>query len=185
VSLLVASGCAWRANGVEHYVGPVALRYRPAEGVRGSVSQVVRLGVAIDAGAQWGIAAGMTERLAAAPAASSDATDTSTARFTTPLSPLPPPAPLRWNVSLLYLRVETPPAVLVVRRLVGIELALGDELNAASIGFTSRTRVVPPPDAFSLVRYDSGRPLDTVVATWPPGSLAAHDAWMSVKEDAP
>jgi hypothetical protein len=186
VAVLLASGCAWRAGGVEHYVGPVAFRYRPADEARGSVSQVVRLGVALEGGAQWGVATGMIDRLACAPTTHGDDPDHGAPRWVLPLSPLGPPTPGRWNVSLLYLRVEAMPApLLVVRRMLGAEITLGGEANAASLGWTSRALVQPPPDALSLVRYDSRRPLDTVVAAWPPDSVAAHDAWMSPKEDAP
>jgi hypothetical protein len=189
LATLALGGCAWRAADVEHYVGPVLFRFRPPGATAGAVSQVVRVGVSAEAGRQWGVAAGVVDRVAAVPASpatgSADAPVTAP-RWRTPLSPFAPPRAGRWNLSLLYLRVEALPVpALVARRTWGAELTAGRELTAASVGWTSRTLVLPPEDACSVLRFDSRHPLDTVFLTWPEGTAPATAAWIPIKEAQP
>ena len=167
--LFALSGCAVHASGVEHYVGPVLFRFRPATETTGGVSQIVRGGVLVDAGRQWGLAAGMTERLAVVSTiVSRGGPNVETQRWITPIGLFGDPVPGRWNFSPFYLRVEGMAGAIFIRRQAyGIEMTSGTEARAASIGWTSRTLLLPPDDVVSVVRFDSRRPLDTVVAIWP------------------
>ena len=182
---LVLSGCAVRMGDVEHYVGPVLFRFRPPDATVGAVTQVVRFGVAGEAGSQWGVAAGVVDRVAvvAQPATGSSP---GRARWTTPLSVLSPPSPREWNVSLLYLRVEgLARPTLVMRRTYGAEITAGAETSALSIGLTARTRVEPPDHSFSALRFDSRRPMDAVSMTWAEDAPPDPATWISNREVTP
>ena len=184
---LLLAGCAVRMGGAEHYVGPVLFRFRPPDETVGAVTQVIRLGISGEAGSQWGLAAGAVDRVAVVAQSADGLAPGMRPRWTTPLSFLSPPAPGAWNVSLLYLRVDgMPRPTFVVRRTYGAEMTAGAEINALSIGWTARTRAEPPDHSFSVLRFDSRRPMDTVSVTWaedaPPPDLAA---WISNREVTP
>lgn len=187
--LLLLAGCAVRMGEVEHYVGPVLFRFRAPDATVGAVNQVVRLGLSAEVGRQWGVAAGVVDRVAvvaASPATANGEPGVVTPHWRMPLSFLRPPAAGEWNLSLLYLRVEgMPRAMLVMRRMYGVETTMGTETNAASIGWTARTLVEPPDDAFSVVRFDSRRPMETVAVTWSEHAPPDPAAWISNKEVAP
>lgn len=186
--LLLLAGCAVRMGEVEHYVGPVLFRFRAPDATVGAVNQVVRLGLSAEVGRQWGVAAGVVDRVAvvAGPATAGREPGPVTPHWRMPLSFLRPPTAGEWNLSLLYLRVEgTPKAILVMRRMYGVEMTAGTETNAASIGWTACTLVEPPDDAFSVVRFDSRRPMETVAVTWSEHAPPDPAAWISNKEVAP
>lgn len=183
---LVLAGCAVRMGDVEHYVGPVLFRFRPPDETVGAVTQVIRLGVSGEAGSQWGVAAGVVDRVAVVAQSADGSAPAMRPRWTTPLSLLSPPSPGVWNVSLLYLRVDgMPRPTFVVRRMYGAEMTAGAETNALSIGWTARTRVEPPDHSFSVLRYDSRRPMDTVSVTWAADSPPDPAMWISNEEVTP
>lgn len=152
-------GCAWRMGGAEHYVGPVVFRHREPPDAEARVAEIVRFGVALEGGTQWGIAVGATHRLVAAPV---DACD----------GPAKP-APIRaravlaaagegWRFSPFYLRIDdAPQPVFVSRTTYGVELTGGPEARAISVGAAFRTQLEPPHDALSLFVFDASRPLAT------------------------
>jgi hypothetical protein len=169
---------------VEHYVGPVLFRFRPPDETVGAVTQVIRLGVSGEAGRQWGVAAGVVDRVAVV-AQSADA-PAMRPRWTTPLSLLSPPSPGAWNVSLLYLRVDgMPRPTFVARRMYGAEMAAGAETNALSVGWTARTRVEPRDHSFSVLRFDSRRPMDAGSVTWAADAPPDPATWISNREVTP
>ena len=183
---LLLAGCAVRMGDVEHYVGPVLFRFRPPDQTVGAVTQVVRLGVSGEAGRQWGVAAGVVDRLAVVARSADEAAPAPRPRWTTPLSFLSPPSPGAWNVSLLYLRVEgMRRPTLVVRRTYGAEVTAGAETSALSIGWTARTRAEPPDHSFSVLRFDSRRPMDAVSVTWAEDSPPDPATWISHREVTP
>ena len=157
--VLSSTGCAWRRGGDEHYLGPVVFRHRePPEG-EARITDIVRFGVLLESGSQWGIAVGATRRIAAAPLdACADPA---------PVAPIRTSALLavggeRWTFSPFYLLVENaPPATFVSRTSYGAELTAGPEVAALSLGATFRTLLVPPADSLSRLVYDSSRPLAT------------------------
>ena len=66
------------------------------------------------------------------------------------------------------------------------DLLIGKAIELRNdMGWTSRTVVHPPDDAFSLVRFNSRLPLETVFITWPEGTTPDPAAWISLKEVTP
>ena len=77
----------------EHYVGPVFFRYVGLTGKEGYVIQVRHLGFFGEAGTQWGLSVGLTDRVAAAPRivdAEESYRPVEVSRWSTPLSFLSP-----------------------------------------------------------------------------------------------
>jgi hypothetical protein len=159
MAALSSASCAWRRGTDEYYLGPVMIRHHgPPEG-EARVTDVVRFGLVLEGGDQWGVALGATRRIAAAPvdACGEDA----------------PAAPIRstalfgvagesWTFSPLFSRIEhAPPATFVSRTSYGAELTAGPETIAFSLGATARTFLTPPADSISRFVYDAGRPLAT------------------------
>jgi hypothetical protein len=183
---LLLAGCAVRMGDVEHYVGPVLFRFRPPDEAVGAVTQIIRLGVSGEAGSQWGVAAGVVDSVAVVARSVDGPTPAVRPRWTTPLSVVSPPSPRAWNVSLLYLRVDgMPRPTLVVRRTYGVEMTAGAETNALSIGWTARSRLEPPDHSFSVLRFDSRRPMDTVSVIWAADSPPDPATWISNREVTP
>jgi hypothetical protein len=158
----VASGCAWSGAGVAHYVGPVFFRHAEPLTARSQVSQILRIGAAIEAGTQWSVIAGVAERIAVAPVLATAAPSESPS-WRSVLS-----MPMRggWRLSPIYLRVTIVPA-LVHRATWGFEAAAGTELTGLSLGLTKRTVIRPPGDALGIVQFAPGRPLETIFTIWP------------------
>jgi len=163
--LALLGGCAWRANGTEHYLGPSLFRHGDGEDGRAIVSQVRTLtGLQAEGGRQWGLALGVTDRIAAAPSAGGGSVATEWSALG--LGRLDPH---RWHFSPFYLRGERVPAPgLVVRRLYGAQIAAGEEVRALSVGIVSRAHVVPFEDAVWLLQFHSTDPLATRFVLWRP-----------------
>jgi len=165
------SACAWRSGGVEHYVGPVSFRHvSPPQG-KAYVSQVVRWGLSAEGGSSWGVSVGMSERIAVAPI-SSTGTEAATAiklpRWSMPFGTVPRPTENAWHLSLLYLRVEDMPKPLFTSRTsCGVDAVIGEEASAFSIGYASRSRTMPPENAFSTLHFESSRPIEAQAKVWP------------------
>jgi hypothetical protein len=156
---LSATGCAWRRGSDEHYFGPVVFRHRDAPVAEARITDIVRLGVFVEGGSQWGVAVGATRRVAAAPL---DACEEAA-----PAPPMRASALLAagregWVFSPFYLKIENaPPSTFVSRTTYGAELTAGPEAAALSLGATSRTLLTPPQDSLSRFAYDASRPLAT------------------------
>lgn len=155
VVVVLFPGCAWRTGNVEHYFGPVLFRYSDAAESACNVTDVLGLGILAEGGRQWGLSAGFVNRLAAAPR--QQATQT---QWTRPWSLWRTTTPREWNLSLLYLRGENVSSPLLVRRqLVGAGVLVGNEITALSVGYASRVNIAPRDDSFSIVVFDSSKPL--------------------------
>ena len=167
---LLSSGCAWRMGNVEHYIGPVLFRYVGPPSGKAYVSQVIRYGISAEAGSEWGVSVGVSERIAVAPLPLPDGEARPPApapRWSTPLSLLRAPAANNWNLSVIYLRVEgLPRPHLVSRTIYGAEILVGSEVNALSVGAVWRTLFTPPENAFSMVHFDTSRPLEARAWVW-------------------
>lgn len=166
------SGCALRVGHSEHYIGPVLFRYAHSAEGRTHVTQVLQLGPSAEAGTQWGVSLGVVERTAVAPhsAVGGESTEADTTRWRTPFSPFAPPLADEWHFSVLYLRGDHIPTPCFLRRTVyGAAALIGSEVNALSIGVSTRTRMHPPYDAVSLLSFDARNPLDARLIVWPAG----------------
>jgi hypothetical protein len=174
LAALATGGCAWRTGTAEHYVGPVLFRYSAPADDRPGTTQVVAIGILGEIGRQLGLSLGVVDRIAVSAHDRSrpDTDDPGPApTWSTPLSPLPPPAPDRWNASLLYLRVTgrvtgAAESAFVVRTLYGIQLVTGPEARAASAGVVSLTRLQLPDDAIAVLHYDARAPLAARFSVW-------------------
>lgn len=166
-----SSGCAWRSGQAEHYIGPVWFRYVTPPTGKAYVSQVVRYGIATEAGPSSGIALGMSERITVAPISSGgkrSGTDIKAPRWSMPLSIAPAATESSWNLSLLYLRIEDMPApVFHSRTTYGVEAVVGTEATAFSIGAVTRTLSTPPGNAFSKLHFQTAHPMDARAKVWP------------------
>ena len=167
---MLASACSWRSGGVEHYVGPVLFRYSAPPKGHAYVGQVIRLGIAAEAGTDWGIAVGAAERIAVLPVAFKEGQTKpkdELFRWLTPLNPVTSPSADDWHFSLIYLRVERPPSgFFISRSIYGAELVVGKETNAISMGAVSRNGFVPVADAFSMLHFESHRPMEARAKVW-------------------
>jgi hypothetical protein len=186
---MLISGCAWRTADTLHHVGPVLFRFHPPDASTGGISDLVHIGPFIEGGEQWGMSLGVTERIAVAPSfPGSTAAPAGTAMAE---SPVRWPAfdalePGRWHLSLLYLRIRAASApALVLRQIYGLELTIGSEARAASLGWTSRMLINLPDDALSVARFDRHRPLTSVFVSWPAATLDAAAAWKTFQEGTP
>jgi hypothetical protein len=155
----LATGCSWRRGGDEHYFGPVVFRHRQPPVADAYITDIVRFGVLVEAGTQWGIAIGANRRVAAAPL---DACGEAPVNAPVRSSALLAAGGERWVFSPFYLRIENvPPPRFVARTTYGFELTAGPEVAALSLGATSRTLLTPPADSLSRFVYDASRPLAT------------------------
>lgn len=185
---LLCGGCALRVAGTEHYVGPVLFRHAaPPEG-GAYVSQVVSLGLLGEAGSQWGAALGVVDRVAVAPSSGSCEADGASRpvrwrRYGLPGTDLTAGA---WHLSPFYLRGDDVPAPCFTRRATyGAAATAGAELNAFSIGVTSRTHMGPPADAITVLHFDDRRPLDTRLIVWTADPAATLPIATIIKEVSP
>lgn len=157
--LLSVTGCAWRRGADEHYLGPVMFRHTEPPYGAARITDVVRFGMVVEAGDQWGVALGATRRLVAAPV---DVCDPSAAVAPIRVSAVLAARGERWTFSPFYVRFEQAPApVFLSRTSYGAELTAGPEVVAFSVGATARTLLVPPADSLSRFVYDSSQPLAT------------------------
>lgn len=165
------SACAWRSGGVEHYVGPVSFRHISPPRGKAYVSQVIRWGLSVEGGSSWGISVGMSERIAVAPI-SSTGTKPGTAiklpHWSMPFGTVPKPTENTWHLSLLYLRIEDVRRPLFTSRTAyGLDAVVGEEASAFSIGYASRSRSMPPENAFSTLHFESSSPIEAQAKVWP------------------
>lgn len=164
------SACVWRTDDAEHYIGPVLFRYAAPPIGKAYVGQMVRLGLSAEAGTSWGLALGVSERIAVAPlvaATSKNDQPPSHNRWRVPLSFSQTPTAGEWNFSLLYLHVEREPGSFFISRTIhGAEIVLGEEANAFSIGIVSRTLFTPPDNTISKLHYERARPLESQAKVW-------------------
>jgi hypothetical protein len=164
VFLVVGGGCAIRMGESEHFVGPMAFRYGASEGARAEVVEVLRFGLAADAGEQWGVALGVVNRVAVMPHAPDHGAGY---RWTLPLQTGEVPTRGPWHMSWLYARLDgVRPAHLVRRVVYGAEATTGPEARALSLGVTSRLLIHAPSDAVSLVRFNARFPLASRIIVW-------------------
>jgi hypothetical protein len=163
-------GCVWRSDNGDHYFGPALFRFSAADG-RAQVGQVVRVGFAAETGDSWGISLGWAERTAIAPEVRTNKPQGrghGQVRYFTPLSSAEAPQPDQWHFSPLYLRVEHEPNILFLSRTIwGAEFLLGREMNTVTLGIARKTRFLPPGNAFSVVHFESTRPLKARATVWP------------------
>jgi hypothetical protein len=159
--VLLVTGCAWRASGAEHYIGPVLFRYSD-DGT--AVHQVRALGLFAEAGRQWALTLGFVDRVAVS-AHGADADAPAPVRWTA--AGVGALAPARWHLSPFYLRGDDVAAPhLVFRQMFGAQIGAGDEVNAVSLGVIARAHVTPPDDAAVVVHFRSGDPLATRLTIW-------------------
>jgi hypothetical protein len=188
VGMLVA-GCAWRTADTLHHVGPVLFRFHPPDASTGGISDLVHIGPFIEGGEQWGMSLGVSERIVVAPAF--PGRPAAPERPASSASPVRWPAlealePGRWHVSLVYLRMGAPSVpALVFRRMYGLELTVGAEARAASLGWTSRVLINLPEDALSVAHFDRHRPLSSLFVSWPAATLDAAAARKAFQEGTP
>lgn len=163
-------GCAWRSGNTEQYIGPVWYRYTAPPAGKAYVSQVVRFGVAGEAGPTSGIALGMSERITVAPIATPGAKAVTASKapgWSTPISIASASAEQGWKFSPLYLRIDDMPApVFYSRTTYGLEGVVGTEANALSIGAARRTLSTPPENAYFVLHFEASRPMDTRAQVW-------------------
>ncbi|CAG1000609.1 hypothetical protein GPROT1_03843 [Gammaproteobacteria bacterium] len=167
---LLLNACVWRSGDADHYLGPVLFRYSTPPNRKAYVGQVVRLGLSAEAGNNWGIVLGVSERITVAPllaATGQQDRDAAQYRWLMPLGFEQTPAADEWNLSLLYLRVEHGPGRFFLSRSIhGAEFALGEEANALTVGYARRTLFTPPDNAISRLRFDDSRPLASQATVW-------------------
>jgi len=180
--LLVASwifipGCAFRTTTAEYYLGPTVLRARNACCEAAQVSEVIQFGVVGEAGTQWGLALGFTDRVAAvAVDGGGDACGESGAasRWSSPFTIPGELLPGRWR-SPLYVRSERRSGPRFVRRLLwGAQLTAGPDANALSVGAVAGTLWTLPDDAVCVLQYDDRARFS--VRSVKPGEVDRHGA---------
>jgi hypothetical protein len=165
IATVGAPGCAWRTANAEHYFGPVLFRYSEERQEECAVNDLWQVGVLAEGGRQWGLAVGAAERLTAD---LKPADGTAAPRWTRPWSFWPETTPGKWNLSLLYLRGDNvKPPLMLWRRLIGGGAMAGSELSAVSVGYSSRLTVLPAQDSFSVLVFNSNRPLQSVCKILP------------------
>jgi hypothetical protein len=137
----------------------VVFRHREPPDAAARLIEVVRFGVALEGGTQWGVAMGATRRLVVAPV---DACDEPAKPVPIRWSAVLAAAGESWRFSPFYLRIDdAPPPVFVSRTTYGVELTGGPEARAISVGAAFRTQLEPPQDSLSLFVFDASRPLAT------------------------
>lgn len=178
VAMVSLAGCAFQTSSAEHYFGPVLFRQSHNRGC--DVADLWRVGLMTEAGQQWSLAVGASERLTGR---SPQSNEPDTPHWTRPLSLWPEVPAGEWSLSLLYLRGEHVAAPVVLqRRLVGIGASVGAEMQALSAGYSSRLAVQPAHDSFSVVVFDSNRPRESVCRVQPVAALYDGSLSNSLKE---
>ncbi len=168
---LLCGGCAWRSGNTEHYWGPVLFRYAAPPQGKAYVSEQRHFVLLIESGRQWGISLGWKTRVAVAPQRVEDTLSSqgrvSSWLWSKPLSLFGGPEEGAWNLSLVYLRGErVPEPEFLSRSIYGVELGIGAETNALSLGTSRTTEARPHDNAMYSFRYDSRRPLETLFQVW-------------------
>jgi hypothetical protein len=154
LALLLASGCAIRAARSDRYIGPVFHRSVTVCDRGADVSEVLSVGVLAEVGRQSGVALGVADRVAVVP------------HDDVPGQCMPSGGS-HWSFSPLWLSIEHRDQPRLVRRtLAGAQAAVGVETTALSIGGVSTMLIHPPPDAFSVIRFDGRRPMQTHFTVW-------------------
>lgn len=165
------SACVWRTGTADHYFGPVWFRYTAPPAGKAYVGQVLRVGLGLEGGTNWGFSLGVSNRTAIAPVLADTAGQGREARPESGSMPWGPGGTLKagvWNFSPFYLRVQREPRVFfIARTLHGGEAVVGQDGNALTLGYARRTLFTPPDHAFARLRYDDGQPLEAEAAAWP------------------
>lgn len=173
IGLLLApffSACAFRSGNMEHYFGPVLFRYAMPPNGNAYVSQVIRPGLAAEAGASWGIAMGLSERITVSPvivATEKKEQPATRNHWLMPLAFSQTPTAGEWNFSLFYLRIEHEPGSFFLSRAIrGAEIVYGEEANNLTVGFAHKTLFTPPDNAMSKLRFEDAHPLESKATVW-------------------
>lgn len=168
--VLPLSGCVIRAGSQEHFLGPVWYRFSGPPATEANISQVKHFGLVLEAGNQWGLAVGVSERTAISPAGSGEK-EMRHPTWSKPLSLTSGPEPGRWEFSLIYLRGEAAAQpVFVSRTTYGASVALGSETSAVTVGAGNRTILRPPAGHLLSFRFDRRQPLKSRMVQMPPGA---------------
>lgn len=161
--LLSCTACAWRRGGQEHYFGPVMFRSQEPPAGAARITDVIRFGLLLEGGSQWGIALGANRRIAVAPV---EVCGPGTPVSGITVFGLLTAAGEEWTFSPFYLRImDAPAAAFWSRTSYGAEVTAGPEIAAISLGAMSRTLFVPAVDSLSRLVFDDSRPLATKLST--------------------
>lgn len=166
------TGCAWRSMTADHYFGPVLFRSSAPPSGRAYVNQVMRIGVSGEAGTNWGVTFGVSERTMVAPEDFSAGNPHQNAKTFRPETPsvrhgADAEHTEQWHFSPFYLRVERPQnAFFIARTTYGAELGAGDEACALTAGFARRTLFTPPDNSISQIHFEAAHPLQASARIW-------------------
>jgi hypothetical protein len=157
--LLLVSGCVIRTRTDEIYLGPILFRFSDPSTTEANVVETKHLGLVVEAGTQWGLSLGISERTAVSPYRS-EVGEKHPPRWNKPLSLTALPKAGEWSLSFFYLRgVRIPEPVFINRSTYGASVLLGNEANSVSLGVVNRTLLRLPPDTLVFFNFDSRYPL--------------------------
>lgn len=165
---ILLSSCALRSVDADYYIGPVIYRYNAPPKGGAYVNQLMRFGIAAEAGTSWGVTLGMLERVTVIPLTtkSSDSTDINVLQVM-PWSLFTVPLAKDWKLSLFYLSMERhADDYFLYRSVYGAEIMVGKEINNLSFGAVRRTIFKPPDNTFSSLHFESNHPMQTQARIW-------------------
>lgn len=167
ISVLL-SGCSLQTIDAEYYIGPVAFQYIAPPKGKAYVDQVMRFGIATEAGTNWGVTLGILERISVIPITVKSPQFTSINESqASPWSLFAAPLINDWKLSLFYLCIERhADDYFLYRSVYGAELVVGMEISNLSLGAVRRTVFKPPDNAFSSLHFKSNHPMQAQARVW-------------------
>ena len=162
----LATACAIRLDRADHYFGPTFYRaVAPPKGKAFAVETATPL-VSAEAGLQWGLAIGWTDRIVASPEFCG-ATRGPSEHTQPSVEVRGAPADGGWHFSPLHLAVDRPQSpMFLARSVAGVHVAAGTELVALGAGYASRRQVLPDDDAYYEFSFDSRNPRAMELRIW-------------------
>lgn len=166
--LVIGTGCVWRGDSADHYIGPLFYGPLQTSAKVGHIDEQVHFPILIETGRQWGVSLGIMRRIAASP------------RIINPSQPLDQlatpeivrqflsiPITRRLAFSPLYLRIDrrTNPEF-KIRSLVGFQTSGGEDGYFLSAGLATTREFIPRHVGPYMLCHESRNPLDTTLVIY-------------------
>ena len=162
LAVLIASGCVWRGDTADHYIGPLLFGTQRFPARVASINEQVHFPALIESGRQWGFSLGVIRRVTATPRVvdgDQPTGDRSSAK--SPRSFFSIPITESLAVSPFYLRIDLQTSSeFIIRSLVGFQGSIGDEGNFLSAGLSTTRQFTPRQEGAYLLCHDSHVPLE-------------------------
>lgn len=159
----MSTGCVWRGENADHYVGPLLFGSRQYSAKIASLEEQIHFPIVIESGKQWGLSVGVLRHITATPnvIGEQDATIShSTKEISRSLLSLPVTKTL--TLSLFYLRIDrAADSEFIIRSLIGVQGSVGEEGNFLSAGLSTTRQFTPHHEGTYLLCHDSHRPFET------------------------